>query len=89
MFDEDAEDSKARAEQGRKNIDFRNFYESVKLDIRDEANAGNNKTTYRVSESMREFVDPVIDHLSEEGYIVTFEDGDRPALKISWENEDN
>lgn len=87
MFDENAEDSKDRAEQGRKNMEFRDFYESVKLDIRDEANAGNNRTTYTVSQKNREFVEALMERLSAEGFKVEFADGSRPALKISWESE--
>jgi len=87
VFDEDAEDSKERAEMGRKNMEFRDFYESVKLDIRDEANAGNNRTTYTVSQKNREFIEALMELLTEENFKVKFTDGARPALKISWESE--
>lgn len=87
MFDENAEESKERAEQGRKSMEFRDFYESVKLDIRDEANAGNNRTTYTISQKNREFVEALIERLTEENFTAEFVDGARPALKISWESE--
>lgn len=86
MFDEDADDSRARAEQGRKNQQFREFHDSVKLDITDEANLGNNSTTYRVSKSDVEFVDPLVERLTEENYVVEVvqsKDG-RTTLGISW-----
>lgn len=44
MFYEDADDSQERAEQGRKNMKFRELYQAVKLEVRNEANFGNNKT---------------------------------------------
>jgi len=86
MFDEDAEDTRARAEQGRKDADFRDLYESIKMDIRDQANAGANKTTYRVSRNYREFAGPAAERLREEDFAVTLEDEDseRPALNIAW-----
>lgn len=87
MFDEDAEDSKERAEQGRKNMEFRDFYNSVKLEIRNEANAGNNRATYIVSQRDRELVEELMDRLTEENFEIEFVDGPRPTLKISWDYE--
>lgn len=87
MFDDDADDSRGRAEQGRKNAAFRDFYESVKLDIKTEADAGNNRTTYTISQSTKEFVEPAIERLTESGYEAKFEDGPRAVLRISWEQQ--
>jgi hypothetical protein len=83
MFNDDAHDSAARAEQGRKNADLRDFFDSVKLDIKEQADAGNNRTTYKVSERNLEFVAPVIERLTENEYEVEFND-DRRLLTISW-----
>ena len=87
MFDDDADGARARAEQARKDAAFRDFYQSVKLDIGDESNAGNNRTTYRVSEGFRGFVEDLVSRLTEEGYKVKVEDDDRPVLRMSWEAE--
>jgi|GEM_PF-3961373 len=84
MFNDDAHDSAARAEQGRKNADFRDFYESVKMDIKDQADAGCNSTTYKVSQHNLEFVEPLMERLSADTYEVEF-DGDRQVLSISWD----
>ncbi|MGF6635230.1 hypothetical protein [Paraburkholderia sp. MM6662-R1] len=87
MFDEDADDSRARAEQGLKNTEFRDLFDSIKMDIQDQANAGANKTTYRVPKNSREYVDAAVERLTEEDYAVTVteQDGERPVLHISWE----
>ncbi|MBJ9659142.1 hypothetical protein [Burkholderia gladioli] len=90
MFDDDADDSRARAEQGRKNREYRDLYESVKLDIKNEADAGNNSTTYRLPKDSKEFVEPLVERLTEENYTVTVEDtdGDRQKLVIAWNPDD-
>ncbi|KVX18231.1 hypothetical protein WL01_14060 [Burkholderia ubonensis] len=90
MFDDDADDSRARAEQGRKNQRYRELYESVKLDIKNEADAGNNSTTYRLPKDSKEFVDPLVERLTEESYTVTVSDpeSDRPRLDIAWDPND-
>lgn len=90
MFDDDADDSRARAEQGRKNRAYRDLYESVKLDIKNEADAGNNSTTYRLPKDSKEFVEPLVERLTEENYTVTVEDnnGDRQKLVIAWNPDD-
>lgn len=90
MFDDDADDSRARAEQGRKNQAYRDLYESVKLDIKNEADAGNNSTTYRLPRDSKEFVAPLVERLTEENYTVTVEDADsdRPKLEIAWNPDD-
>ncbi len=87
MFYEDADDSQERAGQGRKNMKFRELYQAVKLEVRNEANFGNNKTTCLISQNDREFVDELIDCLTEEGYKVRFIDGRHLSLEISWEQE--
>jgi hypothetical protein len=89
MFDENADNFRARAEQGRKNAEFRDLYESIKLDIRDQADAGENKTTYKLSKKDREHVDAVVEHLTAEDFTVGVKDKDedRPVLQISWEEE--
>ncbi|WP_175672194.1 hypothetical protein [Burkholderia ambifaria] len=90
MFDDDADDSRARAEQGRKDQKFRELYESVKVDIYDESRAGNNKTTYRLPKGSEEFVEPLVDRLTEDNYTVTVDDpeSDRPKLRIAWDPND-
>ncbi|WP_454804901.1 hypothetical protein [Paraburkholderia fungorum] len=87
MFDEDADDSRARAEQGRKNAEFRDLMDSIRLDIKDQADAGANKTTYKVSKSSREFIDAAVERLTDDEYNVKVTDanGERPVLHISWE----
>lgn len=90
MFDEDADGSRARAEQGRKKQEFRELYESVKLAIKDEADQGGNSTTYSVSKSDAEFVDILIERLTEENYgvVVDPSGGVRTTLSISWHIDD-
>ncbi|MDV3100749.1 hypothetical protein [Burkholderia cenocepacia] len=90
MFDDDADDSRARAEQGRKDQKFRDLYESVKLDIYNEARAGNNRTAYRLPKDSKEFVDPLVYRLTEDKYTVTISDpdSDRPKLDIAWDPDD-
>jgi hypothetical protein len=90
MFDDDADDSRARAEQGRKNQKFRDLYDSVKVDIFNEAQAGNNKTTYRLPKDCHEFVEPLVDRLTEDNYTVTVSDHEsgRPKLSIAWDPND-
>ena len=87
MIDENADAPRARAEQGRKNAEFRDFMDSIRLDMKDQADLGGNKTTYKVSKSYREFVDAAVERLSEEDYKVTVVDPDaeRPVLHISWD----
>ena len=87
MFDEDADDSQERAEQGRKNMKFLELYQSVKWEIQNEANFGSNRTRYLISQSDLEFVNELIDRLTEEGYKVSFIDDLRLSLEISWERE--
>ncbi|HDR9236635.1 TPA: hypothetical protein QDB43_000320 [Burkholderia vietnamiensis] len=91
MFDEDANDSRARAEQGRKNAEFRDLYQSIKLDIKDQSDAGANSTTYRLPRNSQEFVEPLVEHLTAEEFQVTVKDadGERPVLSITWEPIDS
>ncbi|MCA8162037.1 hypothetical protein [Burkholderia cepacia] len=87
MFDEDANDSRARAEQGRKNQEFLDLFQSIKLDIRDQSNVGANSTTYRLPRNSQEFVELLVERLTAEEYTVTVKDadGERPVLTITWE----
>lgn len=89
MFNEDADDSRARTEQGRKDREFRELYESVKLDIKDTADLGSDSTTYMVSESDEEFVTPLVERLEDEGFVVTATESQRgrSTLSISWAKE--
>lgn len=81
MFDDDAEDSAARAERGRENQAFRDFHDSVKLDIKEQADFGLNSTKYKVSQADRKFVDAMIERLTEAEYQVEWVE---PNLIIKW-----
>jgi hypothetical protein len=81
MFDDDAEDTRSRAERGKKNEQFRELFMSVKVEIANDADAGSVVTTYKISTSDVEFVEPLIDRLESEGRVVTF-DEDTRKLRI-------
>lgn len=86
MIDENAEASRERAAQARERNAFNEFYESITYDIKNEADAGNNRTTYVVSAQKRDFVDRVIELLQERDYQVELnESGSRTTLSISWD----
>lgn len=87
-FDDDADDSREKAKQGRRNNDFRDFFDSVKYEINETAKYGGNSTTYPVSEDNQEFKDIVIDRLTEGGYEVSY-DAKKERLNISWPEPEN
>lgn len=81
MFDDDAEDTRSRAEMGKKNEQFRELFMSIKMEIANDAQAGGLKSTVRLSESDLEFVEPLTDRLESEGRAVEFEE-DKRLLRI-------
>ncbi len=81
MFDDDAEDTRGRAERGKKNEQFRELFMSVKVEIANDADVGSVETTYRISTSDVEFVEPLIERLESEGRAVTY-DEDTRRLRI-------
>ncbi|MDA8450010.1 hypothetical protein M5C97_01175 [Acidovorax sp. NCPPB 3859] len=86
MFNEDAEDSSDRAEQGRRNADCRELYEAIKMAIRDAANFGGNSDVFIVSAKNKHCIGGIMESLEEEGYTVIQKemDRDRTELRISW-----
>lgn len=80
MFDDDVEDTQARAAWGKKNEQFRDLFMSIKMEIANDAQVGSLKTTIRISDSELEFVDPLTERLEAEGRKVTFTEDQR--LKI-------
>jgi len=85
MFDENAESSRARTEAARERLAFKELFDSVMLDIQNEANAGNLKTRYRVSADAVRHVPSLVEALTEREYTVISDEEDRPMLTISWE----
>ena len=81
MFDDDADDTRSRAEQGKKNELFRDLFMSIKMEIANDANAGSLSTTVRISASDLEFVEPLVARLEDEGRTVKFDD-DKNRLHI-------
>lgn len=77
MFDDDAEDTRSRAEQGKKNEQFRDLFMGVKMEIADDANAGSVKSTIRIGTSDVEFVDALTARLEDEGRVVTYDEDSR------------
>jgi hypothetical protein len=77
MFDDDAEDTRGRAERGKKNEQFRDLFMGVKMEIADDANAGSVKTTVRIGTSDIEFVDALVERLEAEGRSVKWEEDNR------------
>lgn len=77
MFDDDAEDTRGRAERGKKNEQFRELFMSVKVEIANDADVGSLETTYRISTSDVEFVEPLIERLENEGRAVTYDEDSR------------
>ncbi|WP_434676235.1 hypothetical protein THH46_16050 [Pseudomonas sp. NA13] len=77
MFDDDAEDTRARAEQGKKNEQFRDLFMSVKMEIADDARSGSLKTIVRLSSSDVEFVEVLTERLEDEGRKVRYEEDSR------------
>lgn len=86
MIDENAEASRERAAQARERIAFNEFFESIQYDIKSEADAGNQKTTYVVSQQKRDFIEQAVDLLQDRDYRVEVkESGSTTTLSISWE----
>lgn len=79
MFDDDADDTRARAEAGKKNEQFRDLFMNIKMEIANDAQVGSLKTSIKIRESELEFVNPLIDRLEAEGRVVAFDD---PWLRI-------
>lgn len=77
MFDDDAEDTRSRAEQGKKNEQFRDLFMGVKMEIADDANAGSVKSTIRIGTSDVEFIDALTARLEDEGRVVTYDEDSR------------
>lgn len=89
MFDDDAEDTRARAEQGKKDEQFRDLFMGVKMDIADDARCGSVKTTVRIGTSDVEFVDALTERLEAEGRAVRYEeDGRRLHIDSSGAGEE-
>ncbi|WP_421549105.1 hypothetical protein [Pseudomonas sp. QD4] len=77
MFDDDAEDTRARAEQGKKNEQFRDLFMGVKMEIADDAKSGSLNTIVRIGTSDVEFVEVLTERLEDEGRKVRFEEDSR------------
>lgn len=84
MFDDDAEDTRARAEAGKKNERFRELFQSIKMEIGNDADSNILITRYRIRELDIEFVEPLIEWLEREDRAVTFdEDANRLIIDSS------
>jgi hypothetical protein len=89
MFDDDAEDTRGRAERGKKNEQFRELFMSVKAEIANDADVGSVETNYKISTSDVEFVEPLIERLENEGRTVTYDEDTRKIhIDSSEVNED-
>ncbi|SOS34694.1 hypothetical protein CFBP6411_03337 [Pseudomonas syringae group genomosp. 3] len=77
MFDDDAEDTRSRAEQGKKNEQFRDLYMGVKMEIADDADNGSVKSTVRIGKGDLEFIDALTERLEGEGRSVKWDEDNR------------
>lgn len=79
MFDDD--ELRNRTEQGKRNMEFKDFMDSLTYEINSATQAGQFEATYSIRNVDPEFVDIAIERL-EENLTVT-RDGN--LLRISWE----
>ncbi|CAI8796460.1 DUF1433 domain-containing protein [Pseudomonas jessenii] len=81
----DAEFLRQKTEEGKLNNDFRDLMESINYEIRQEAQAGNSSTTYRLKGDKVQFADAVLHYFreSDNPCDVDFDDG-TGILSIDW-----
>lgn len=84
-MDNDAEGSRARTQAALRRNAFNEVFDSVRMDIRNEADAGNSKTTYRLSERNAHLADDLVRVFTDLGYDISSDGhGTRPTLTIRW-----
>ena len=83
MFDQNADESRARSEQSKKILAFNELIESVLYEITDSSKYGGRQATYKVSDGCLEFLDALKENLTERGYGISF-DSTSNKLTITW-----
>lgn len=85
MADRDADESREATEWGKRNMRRNELFQSIQYDIRETSKFGGSSTRYRLNDDdIKEFLDEILEWLSELGYSVTF---NHPYLDISWQLE--
>lgn len=88
MYKQDPEDARQASENGKKNQEFRELLDCVRIDMRDAQFVGSTSSTSKFNtDNTAEFGAAIVDYFQEQGFESSLDEDGR--IHISWENKED